>query len=1300
MPELIVRYRKNGRPYAGYTGVGRRPRKNQLTPEFLALLRKEWKAYFSKFNHGAHPGSSSGIIVRLALYINYTLVVTPSHADKKRSRRDRKLRRLQKQVDKLVRRERKRKRSPSSSSDDSSQTSKRSRSRRPSPFLDPGSQVPSNGQPNISSNENQQNSSNDNCNILPAGSGSSKCDTSSLLGDLPKPVAKMGPSLHPQITERWNAIAKSGLSKEERDKLLDKYPIPERMIIAGAKINPELTSAIPDVVKIKDDSLRRIQDHIATASAAIGNVLGSILDDKMEITRHDLISKISDAGRYLLGTQYALSTYRRKQVAANIKDPTMTRVLNDSEVYPFLFGQQEVWSPPHGFFKLFTTAPELGVSNHQEEQSERSSSPSLTLQVSSHAGRLKQFYHEWLTLPSVGKKVLSIINGYKLPFKTILNPTFLSNKEVSIQETNDIDTSIRELIQLGAIERCNNDPNQFVSPIFLVPKPDGSKRFIINLKHLNEYLQYSKFKMEDLRSAIRLMENDCYMTTIDLKNAYYLISVSRSDRKFLRFSWKGELYQFNCLCFGLSSAPTTFTKILRPVMRYLRISGIRNVIYLDNPFTIGNSYENCLLSTFTTIRILEKLGYIINYDKSKLIPSKSQRFLGFILNSSNMTVELPREKAMHTIHLCKRLLDKNTCTVQQLAEFTGTLVACFPAIRYGPLYTKLFESTKFLTLLQMGTDYKSQVILNKYIHEDVKWWLTSLTNPISPIRTDVINYEYITDASLSGWGAHCNGVAISGLWDGDDKKLSINYLELKAAWYGLRSFGKSWSNGTILLRIDNTTALSNINKMGSIQFLHFMKLTRLIWNFCESRNLWLVASYIRSKDNDIADFYSRVTQTDTEWSLSSKAFNKMTTKFGSPSIDLFATLQNAKCSIYVSWKPDPFASNIDAFTLSWTDLNFYAFPPFSMILRVLRKIKTDQATGLVVVTHWECQPWFPLFKSMLISPSFVPFTFTDGRSLVREALKSRGLDDSADTIINSLSNSTWKQYESSLRCWSKFTNQRQLSIFITSPEVVASFLTEMLKSVGYSSINTARSALSLLATNSEFENIGSNPVVKRVIKGVAKMKPPKPRYDVIWDATTVTEYLKTLWPHDQLSISALTEKCVTLLALCTAQRCQTLSKIKISEVKVGHNQIDIFLTDQVKTSGPGKFQPHLILPKFEDHEYWCIMTCVRDYISRTQEIRTGDELFVGLSKPHRPVGSQTIGRWIKNTLSNSGVDVTLFKAHSVRHASTSKALSNGTNIEEIRSSAGWTPTSSTFAKFYNRPIITDNNFAKSVFNIN
>ncbi|XP_021965115.1 uncharacterized protein LOC110860391 [Folsomia candida] len=822
--------------------------------------------------------------------------VKSSRRDKKRRKRDRKFRRLEKQVGKLLRRDRKRKRSPSSS-DDSSQTSKRSRSRLPSPFLDPGSQVPSNGQSKVPSNEqtkissngNKQISSNEDLNIMSTGNGSSKYDTHSnrehghdddvlilnvldtettaLLGDLPKPVAKMGAKLHPQITERWNAIAKTGLSKEERDKLLDKYPIPEGLIISGAKINPELTSATPDVVKLKDDSLRRIQDHIATASAAIGNVLGSILDDKTELTRHDLISKISDAGRYLLGTQYALSTYRRKQVAAR--------------------------TPP-------------------------------------------------------------------------IWPTFLSNKEVSIQEGKNIDTSICELMQLGAIERCNSDSDQFVSPIFLVPKPDGSKRFIINLKRLNEYLQYSKFKMEDLRSAIRLMENDCYMTTIDLKNAYYLISIRKTDRKFLRFSWKGQLYQFNCLCFGLSSAPRTFTNILRPVMRYLRRSGIRNVVYLDDLLTIGNSYENCLSATVSTIRILEKLGFIINYDKSKLIPSKSQKFLGFILNSSNMTVKLPAEQAMHTIHLCRRLLAKNTCTDQQPAELTGTLVACFPAIRYGPLHTKLFERTKFLTLLQMENDYKSIIFLNEYIQEDVRWWLTSLTNPVSPIRTDVINYEYVTDASLSGWGAHCNGVAVSGLWDEDDKKLSINYLELKAAWYGLRSFGKSWSNGNILLRIDNTAALSNINKMGSIKFPHFMNLTILIWNFCESRNLWVIASYIRSKDNVIADYYSRVTQTDTEWSLSSQIFDKIVIQIGSPSIDLFATVQNAKCQNYVSWKPDPFASNIDAFTFCWTNLKFYAFPPFSMILRVLRKIKTDQATGLVVVPNWECQPWFPLFKSMLV----------------------------------------------------------------------------------------------------------------------------------------------------------------------------------------------------------------------------------------------------------------------------------------------------------------------------------------------
>lgn len=93
--------------------------------------------------------------------------------------------------------------------------------------------------------------------------------------------------------------------------------------------------------------------------------------------------------------------------------------------------------------------------------------------------------------------------------------------------------------------------------------------------------------------------------------------------------------------------------------------------------------------------------------------------------------------------------------------------------------------------------------------------------------------------------------------------------------------------------------------------------------------------------------------------------------FRLPEIDLFASRNNSKCKTFVSWRRDPDAFAVDAFTLSWTDLRFYAFPPFSLILKVLQKILADGATGVLVVPLWKTQPWFPLFSSMLITQPIV-----------------------------------------------------------------------------------------------------------------------------------------------------------------------------------------------------------------------------------------------------------------------------------------------------------------------------------------
>lgn len=120
--------------------------------------------------------------------------------------------------------------------------------------------------------------------------------------------------------------------------------------------------------------------------------------------------------------------------------------------------------------------------------------------------------------------VLSWIEGYKIPFcKKPPHSNASTNLQVHNDEDGPMTLAIQELETLGAITKCDPLPNHFVSPIFLTKKSNGKYRFILNLKRLNRYVTAPYFKMEDYRTAQRLLRKNLFMTTVDLKDAYYSI---------------------------------------------------------------------------------------------------------------------------------------------------------------------------------------------------------------------------------------------------------------------------------------------------------------------------------------------------------------------------------------------------------------------------------------------------------------------------------------------------------------------------------------------------------------------------------------------------------------------------------------------------------------------------------------------------------------------------------------------------------------------------------------------------------
>ena len=212
----------------------------------------------------------------------------------------------------------------------------------------------------------------------------------------------------------------------------------------------------------------------------------------------------------------------------------------------------------------------------------------------------------------------------------------------------------------------------------------------------------------------------------------------------------------------------------------------------------------------------------------------------------------------------------------------------------------------------------------------MQWWKNTISSSCQPIRPDSYDKVICTDASLTGFGAHCNNNTLCGHWTLDEN-FHINILELLAVERALHYFCRDDENIKILLRIDNQTAVAYINKLGGTHSQSLHIIAKRIWSWAMGKNIWLTASYIKSQDNYIADEQSRLAIRNFHWQLNPSLFKRIIETFGVPTIDLFASECNCQVPRFVSFKPERYALFTDAFTIPWSNELSYIFPPFALI---------------------------------------------------------------------------------------------------------------------------------------------------------------------------------------------------------------------------------------------------------------------------------------------------------------------------------------------------------------------------------
>ena len=254
--------------------------------------------------------------------------------------------------------------------------------------------------------------------------------------------------------------------------------------------------------------------------------------------------------------------------------------------------------------------------------------PSVPSAVSEHnvGGRLQEFWQVWQTMGSNPRVVSILKRGYTLPFKqrpVLTRFPVVQSGYANPSKNMHLKEALVSLVRKLVVEKVVVKSSlAFYNRLFLVPKPNGKWRPILDPSRLNLFLSTGTFKMETPETIRLSLKTGEWVTSLDFSDAYFHIPIAPRSRKYLRFFLFHQTFQFTALPFGLATAPLEFTKVVKEVKLMAQARGIRIHQYLNDWLLRAPSPEICLQHTQTLLALCRQLGWVVNMTKSEF-PNRS-----------------------------------------------------------------------------------------------------------------------------------------------------------------------------------------------------------------------------------------------------------------------------------------------------------------------------------------------------------------------------------------------------------------------------------------------------------------------------------------------------------------------------------------------------------------------------------------------------------------------------------------------------------------------------------------------------
>lgn len=592
--------------------------------------------------------------------------------------------------------------------------------------------------------------------------------------------------------------------------------------------------------------------------------------------------------------------------------------------------------------------------------------------------KLKQSYLFWKNELNAPENVLSVISkGYCLPIIDTPNQRVFENNKSATENCEFVTNSIKELLNDGSVKEMPYAPH-IVSPLSVSKNSSGKTRLILDLRYLNNHLYKDRIKFNDWRVFKDLISENGFMFKFDLKKGYHHIDIFEKHQQFLGFSWSENLikkyYVFTVLPFGLSTAPSIFTRMLRPLTSYWHNQGIKICLYIDDGAATDKSFKKAMLHSNIVKSTLEQAGFVINVEKSTWVPQRNIIWLGIEVDFVKNCFYISKQRIDSIKQLCEKITTKKFTTTRDLSKLTGSIVSTKFVLK--DIINLKTRNLYNLIENRISWDAKIEISKEKFALDEVLFWQNNIDRlNIRAINANYkISYKIFSDASDTGLGVVSNlGINCQRNLNPHERSESSTWRELQAIIFGLESFESILKNKRVVWNVDNYAATIIVCKGSNKPKLQILAIK--IFEHCCKLNIDLKVQWVPREKNRDADLLSKFIDSD-DWKITDDYFYYLNKRWGPFSVDRFADSENRKTERFNSRFYCKNTEAVDAFTQSWADENNFIVPPVHRIIDVLKHIFLEGITGTLIIPLWKSSPFWSLvarkkFQSTIIEKHIV-----------------------------------------------------------------------------------------------------------------------------------------------------------------------------------------------------------------------------------------------------------------------------------------------------------------------------------------